>query len=297
MAEHLSPIAAAIRTELLQSQVLQMDETPIKYIKKGNGKTKNGYLWLIRDPQTKAVYYHWHPERSGAALLETLGQNKETGELNFKGTIQCDGYRAYASVEKLFPDIVLGSCMAHIRRKFIEDTSLEHQDWGCTLLSNIQELYRIEKKLREANAPPTEKQKMRQARSKPLTDKIYKTLTEQKDKCRPQSKTGEAIRYALGQWEGFLRYLDDGRLDIDNNGIENAVRPTKLGRKNWLFFGNAEAGQNNADIYTLIENCKTCGINPRNYLEHVFKALKTQAPEELTPAKLAPKIAVKEQAA
>jgi len=130
-----------------------------------------------------------------------------------------------------------------------------------------------------------------------LTKQLYQTLIEQQSHYRPKSAIGEAISYALKEWAGFERYLENGKLDIDNNGVENAIRPTKLGAKNYLFFGSAEAGEYNAVLYTIIENCKVLGLNPRTYLEHVIPALHKQSPQELTPAKLLPKLKPQEDRA
>jgi len=199
------------------------------------------------------------------------------------GQIQCDGYSAYQTIANNFTDIALGSCLAHIRRKFTDDESLLTYDWGPGLIADIQTLYKIEEDLRKANAPPDQKEKIRQSKARPLLDKIYQTFTDQSSKLRPQDPAMKAINYGLGQWDGILLYLNEGKLDIDNNGVENAVRPTKLGRKNWLFFGSLGAGQKNADLFTLIQNCKTLGLNPRRYLEDTILAMKTLKPADLTP--------------
>lgn len=142
----------------------------------------------------------------------------------------------------------------------------------------------IEEELRRANAPPDEKVNIRQSASLPILKEVYNTLKTQANTLRPSEAAMGAIKYALGQWDGLLLYLTEGKLDIDNNGVENAVRPTKLGRKNWLFFGSLEAGQRNADLFTLIQNCKVLGINPREYLEYAIREIKNTPADQLTPA-------------
>jgi len=289
ISEHLSPIAQAVKKELLTMSVLQIDETPINYLLPGNGKTKKGYLWVLRDPITGLVYYYWHEtgSRSADALKEALGYDALTGELEYRGIIQCDAYIAYETVKSKFKGIELGSCMAHIRRKFIEDDSLLTYSWGAELIKDIQKLYVIEEKLRKANATPEEKVKKRQEQSRLILEKIHTTLKTQENTLRPKEGVMGAIRYALNQWDGLLLYLTNGKLDLDNNGAENAVRPTKLGRKNWLFFGSLSAGQRNADLFTLVQNCKVHRINPREYLEYAIKELRNLPPEQLTPASYA----------
>ncbi len=174
--------------------------------------------------------------------------------------------------------------MAHIRRKFLLDEGFTNLAWGKEWIGLIQDLYQLEREL--ANAPPEERQRRRQEKAKPIVDQLKQTLISQKHKYRPKSAIGEAITYALNEWEGFARYLDDGKLEIDNNGVENAIRPTKLGAKNHLFIGSAEAGENSAILYTLIENCRALRLNPRDYLEYVIKAKASKESEELTLAKV-----------
>lgn len=284
IAEHLQGVAEAIGRELRMADVLQIDETPIDYLLPGNGKTKKGYYWVMRNPVTGSVYYHWEITRSKDGLKRTLGWDEVTNTLDFTGTLQCDGYSAYISLQKELEGIQLGGCMAHIRRKFLRDESFTDLAWGKEFIGAIQTLYQIERDL--ANAPPDERRRMRQEKSKPIVLKLKKTLITQQLKYRPKSSIGEAINYALGEWESFERYLDDGKLEIDNNGVENAIRPTKLGAKNHLFIGSAEAGKNSAILYTLIENCRALGLNPRDYLEYTIKAKATQESKNLTPAKL-----------
>jgi len=296
-ANHLAPIAEAIGKELRDKEVLQIDETPMHYLIPGSGRAHTGYFWVMRCPLTGAVYYQWQKGRSAAALMETLGYDAEEGKEGFKGTIQCDGYLCYVTVMNAYEGIQLAACLAHIRRKFIADASLMKFDWVAYLLKAISVLYRIEQRLRNAHAPPDQIKHIRQRWAKPIVTKLHNLLKRELPNYRPQSSCGKAISYALNQWEQWVLYLEDGRLPIDNNGVENAIRPCKLGLKNYMFFGSLEAGHNNAVLYTLIENCKTEGLNPRDYLEHVIEALHTQPAEELTPAKIAELFKKSEKAA
>ena len=178
-------------------------------------------------------------------------------------------------------------CLAHIRRYFLKDESFTMLAWGKEFTRKIQSLYQIERELREANAPPDVRKRVRQEKAKPIIKELKEILITQKPNYRSSTILGVAINYALGQWESFEHYLEEGRLEIDNNGVENAVRPTKLGAKNHLFIGSAEAGRNSAILYTLVENCRTLGLNPRDYLICAIKGrAKNINPAELTPAKL-----------
>ena len=282
-AKHLQPIAEAICEELHACDVLQIDETPINYLAPGAGKAQKGYLWVMRDPETAACYYHWETGRGNEALKNTLGYDPETNTLGFTGTIQCDGYSVYKSIQKEFSELKLAGCLAHIRRYFVKDPTLAAEAWAAQVLKLIQDLYSIERELKDKNAPPDEVLRVRRERAKPITDELKRILQEQLGKHRPSSSAGKALTYALGQWESFLEYLEDPKIEIDNNGVERTIRPTKIGAKNHLFFGSAEAGVNNAVLYTLIENCKSIGLNPRVYIEHSIKAIRTNEPAKITP--------------
>lgn len=290
IAEHLKGVAEAIGRELRLSEVLQLDETPIDYLSPGAGKAKKGYYWVMRNPETKAVYYHWETTRGKDGLKRTLGWGQTSNTIDFRGTIQCDGYGVYTSLQKELAGLKMGGCLAHIRRKFLRDGSIRTLSWSAEWLSKVQILYRIERELKESQAPPDERRKIRQKRSKPIVTQLKATLVEQKPNYRPKSAIGEAIRYALSQWSCFERYLEDGKLEIDNNGVENAIRPTKLGAKNHLFIGSAEAGTNSAVLYTLVENCRALGLNPRDYLIWAINGLQAKPAEKLTPACLSHQI-------
>ena len=286
-ANHLTPIAEAIGKELRHLNLLQIDETPMHYLIPGTGKAHTGYFWVMRDPHSGAVYYQWQKGRSAKHLTHTLGYDEKTKELTFKGIIQCDGYICYETVMNTYQGITLGACLAHIRRKFLDDKSLQNQAWVSSLLRRIQVLYRIERRLRATSAPPDLCRRRRQTYAKPIVENLHKSLTEELPEHRPASSAGRAIKYALNQWAQFSLYLDEGRLPIDNNGVENSIRPCKLGVKNYMFFGSLEAGNNNAILYTLIENCKAEGLNPREYLEYVLENYTSNTAENLTPSKVA----------
>ncbi|NJM38628.1 MAG: IS66 family transposase [Akkermansiaceae bacterium] len=250
-------------------------QTPIDYLDPGGGKTQQGYLWtLIRPDLTTRqgrgdILYQWHPSRAATCLQSLL----QTPNKTFIGILQCDGYQAYESYRKQRENVELIGCWAHVRRKFFEakDHKPKLTAW---FLRHIQNLYQIEAHLRQHRAGPAERERMRISQSLPIYRKLGKALWKIKNtrKVLPKSTLGKAIDYTLGQWPKLEACFSNGMLEIDNNLIENGIRPTKLGAKNWLFMGSEAAGQTNAIWYTLIESCRR-QIDPWKYLVWIFEEL------------------------
>jgi hypothetical protein len=209
--------------------------------------------------------------------------------VDFNGTIQCDGYSAYRSFANgRNGTIALAGCWAHVRRKFFEALEQSPKTAGW-IMRQIQNIYQVEARLREQQAGPGLRKAVRAYQSRPIVERIKRAVVRLKSSGRnlPQSLLGIAIDYALGQWPTLEVYLGDGRVEIDNNLVENAIRPTALGKKNWLFVGEADAGERAAIIYTLIESCRRRAIDPYAYLKDVLtrlpKMTNHQIPE-VTPA-------------
>jgi len=266
-AEWLKPIYEHIRREVLASGYVQVDETPIRYLAPGHGQTKLGYLWTCHRPRGDVVF-HWQTSRAASCLEKII-------PVDFAGTIQCDGYEAYDCFAKGRGDkIALAGCLAHVRRKFYEarETAPKVAGW---FLRHFQHLYELEAQLREIHAGPKRRAAERASLSRLVLTRLHRALVRLKTARRylPQSLMGKAIHYALNQWSALLLFLDDGRLEIDNNLVENAIRPTAVGKKNWLFIGEAEAGERSAIIYTVIESCRRRGLDPFVYLREVFTRL------------------------
>jgi transposase len=258
-SEWLKPIYEQIR--------MQVDETPVDYLEPGNGKTKQGYLWTCSRPGGD-VFYRWETSRAAACLDNII-------PVDFNGTVQCDGYAAYRSFANgRNGTIELAGCWAHVRRRFHEALEQSPKTSGW-ILRQIQHLYRVEARLREHKAGPNLRAAVRAHESKPIVERIERALIQLKSSGRhlPQSLLGSAIDYTLGQWRTLDVYLGDGRVEIDNNLVENAIRPTALGKKNWLFIGDADAGERGAIIYTVIESCRRRGIDPYAYLKDVLTRL------------------------
>ena len=279
-SQWLKPIYEEIRTGVMGGGYVQVDETPVDYLEPGNGKTRQGYLWTCSRPGGD-VFYRWETSRAAACLDNVI-------PVDFTGTIQCDGYAAYRSFANGRKSIELAGCWAHVRRKFHEASEPSPKIAGW-ILRHIQHLYRVEARLREHKAGPQLREAVRTAESKPVVERLERAFLRLKGSGRhlPQSLLGIALDYALGQWRTLDVYLEDGRVEIDNNLVENAIRPTALGKKNWLFMGEADAGERGAIIYTVIESCRRRGIDPYAYLKDVLTRLprmtNRQIPE-VTPA-------------
>jgi len=292
-SDWLDIIYREIQYEHWRSSYRQLDETPIPYLEPGNGKTKTGYLWVSNIPNG-SVFFHWHTGRDAAGLdglfpqddpaSETLGDD-EIAKL--VAIIQCDGYQVYRSRAEKRRHLKLIGCHAHMRRKFEE--AFDQAPWLVTwILRQIALLYQIEERLRESNAGPALREAVRASESRMIHRRLHKAIVAlSKRSILPRTKLGRAITYALNQWQNLEGYLEDGRVEIDNNLAENAIRPTKLGQKNWLFVGNGEAGRKCAILYTIVENCRRLGIDVRAYLTDVLTRLPAMNASEaasLTPA-------------
>ncbi|MEO7317657.1 MAG: IS66 family transposase [Chthoniobacteraceae bacterium] len=279
-AEWLQPIYNLIRNEVFGQGYVQVDETPIRYLAPGHGKTKLGYLWTCGVPRGGAIF-HWETSRAATCLENII-------PADFRGTLQCDGYEAYdCFARRRGEQIVLAGCLAHVRRKFYDarETAPKVAVW---FLAHFQNLYRLETELRKARAGPKLRAVARASLSRPVLARLHRALMRLKIARRylPQSHMGKAIDYALNQWPSLHVFLEDGRVEIDNNLVENAIRPTAIGKKNWLFIGDAHAGGRSAIIYTLIECCRRRGLDPFAYLRDVFTRLPTTTNwqvKELTP--------------
>jgi transposase len=266
VADWLKPIYQCIRTGVMAGGYVQVDETPVRYLVPGNGKTKTGYFWTTSRPGGDVVY-QWETSRAATCLDKVL-------PIDFKGTVQCDGYAAYASFARNKEHIQLAACWAHARRKFYEarDQDPRIANW---LLRQIGHLYRIERKLRDNRSRPQLRAAVRAHQGRPIYQRLHRALTRLKIKRRylPRSGMGLALEYALNNWTLLGVYLEDGRIEIDNNLVENAIRPTALGKKNWLFIGEAEAGNRSAILYTIVECCRRRGLDPYAYMLYVLTRL------------------------
>ncbi|NJN06185.1 MAG: IS66 family transposase [Rhodobacteraceae bacterium] len=282
-ADWLRPIYEHIRTGVLGGGYVQIDETPIEYLCPGHGETKLGWLWTCARPGGDTVFA-WHVSRAAACLQSIIPSA-------FRGTVQSDGYSAYPAFVRAHNTaagaeaITLAACWAHARRAIFEARNNAPRT-AAWLLRQIAHLYRIERELRVKKAGPNLRQAVRAAQSAPILRRLHAALRLIRPRCLPKSAMGRAIAYVLDQWPGLEAHLRDGRIEIDNNGVENAIRPTALGKKNWLFIGAAHTGQRGAILYTIVESCRRRGIDPQAYLRHVLTrlpAMTTAQIPDITP--------------
>ncbi|MEK7879535.1 MAG: IS66 family transposase, partial [candidate division NC10 bacterium] len=275
----LSPIVTAMKQDILQSKVIQTDDTPVRVLDPGSGKTLQGRLWAyLGDKEHASAVFDFSMTRQQCWPKAFLG--------DFSSYLQADAYTGY---DQLFTSGKAGGkmievgCWAHGRRKFFEakDTDRERSRWA---VDAIRRLYQVEWDARDLDA--TARKALRQERSSSILDEIHAWLKAQSVRVLPKAPMGEAIYYALAQWKALNRYLEDGDLAIDNNACERLLRGACLGRKNYLFFGSEEGGRWAAVLYSLVESCKLRGIDPFVYLKDVLVRTSTHPQRrvlELTP--------------
>lgn len=268
-----------IRAGVMANGYVQIDETPIEYLDPGRGSTASGWLWACKRPGGDVVF-RWETSRAARSLDDVI-------PVDFKGTIQTDGYAAYAAYAGRNPGrFVLAACWAHVRRKFFEALKSSRRKAGW-ILRQIQALYLIEDRLRKRRLPAKLRSVVRCAESRMIVNRIRRALERLQLTALPKSALGRAISYALGLWDGLVVFLDDGRVEIDNNPVENSIRPSAIGKKNWLFVGEADAGDRAAIVYTVIESCRRRGIDPYAYLKDVLTRLPGMTNQQIrtvTPA-------------
>jgi len=262
----LKPIAARLLEHLKRSEKLFCDETRAPVLDPGRGRTKTGYLWAIaRDdrawggPAPPGVVYTYAPGRGGEHASAMLK--------GFSGVLQVDAYAGYNELTRK-AEVSLAFCWAHWRRDFFELAEKGNAPIASEALQRIAQLYAIEERIRGKSAD--ERRTARHAETRPLIDAM-KAWLEQKLALVAKSGTmAEIIRYGLSRWEGFTRFLDDGRIEIDSNIVERAIRPIALNRKNALFAGSDEGGAAWGVVASLIETCKLNGVEPFAYLSDVL---------------------------
>jgi transposase len=274
-----------MKQNLLAGDYLQVDETPVKVMDpEVKGKCATGYLWVAGRPGGD-VLLEFHPGRGKAEALKLLG--------GFRGGyLQRDGYGVYGSIVAGRPDLVPVGCGAHIRRKFV-DALADEPEQSTWFLDRFRTLYFLERQARTEALGPEQRLTLRQEKSRPVMERLAERLEHLAgSSLLPQSPLGKAVSYARHEWSAWSTYLQDGRLEIDNNLTENALRPACLGKKNWLFIGHPDAGWRSAVIYSLIVSCRRRAIDPWQYLRDVFTRLPGMTNhqiDELLPANWKPR--------
>lgn len=271
----LAPLVRALALYVLAAANLNADDTPVKVLAPGSGKTKRGYLWAYvrdgtawgsRDPP--AVFYRYSPGRSGEYPQQHLK--------NYAGKLQVDGYAGFdAMFVPPAPDessnIVEVNCWAHVRRGFFDLYEANQSPTAQEALERIQALYTIETAVRGESADV--RRAMRQKHAVPLLKELHGWMVQVRTEVENGSTLAKALNYALKRWEALMRYTEDGRLEIDNNIAERSVRGSCVGKKNYLFFGSDSGGERAAIAYSLIETCRLNHIDPHRYLQYVLERI------------------------
>ena len=276
-SESLEVLYILLRQILLQQVVIQADETTLKVI---NEDKNTCYMWVYccgadspvpGSSLPNIVLYDYQRSRSGQCPVSFLD--------GYNQYLQVDGYAGYEQTMA-----ILIGCWAHVRRKFME--AKQSQAKGKSgkadmALNQIQQLYAIEKRIK--GKTPEEKHQLRQEKALPLLNRLKAWLEKSSLQVTPKSKMGDAINYSLNQWHKLIRYTEDGRLNIDNNRSERAIKPFVIGRKNWLFSNTANGAQASATLYSIIETAKANGLVPFDYLNHLFTELpKRKSTDDMT---------------
>ena len=281
----LQPLVDAMRAEILNHSVLHADETPVQMLRPGAGKTHRAYLWAYAPgvfEDTKAVVYDFCESRAGEHARTFLG--------DWKGSLICDDYAGYK--QSIAGGITEAGCLAHSRRKFFDLHVANKSQVAESALQQIAKIYEIERELK--NLDSEERQRIRQLRSAPIMDALHRWMLLTRQKITDGSATAKALDYSLKRWGALTRFVDDGRLPVDNNWIENQIRPIAIGRANWLFAGSLRAGKRAAAVMSLIQSARMNGHDPYAYLKDILTRLPTHKASrvgELLPHRWQPAVA------
>jgi transposase len=274
--EVLEPLAIALKDQLNYVGVLQADETPVKVLQ----DNIRGYMWCYHscEPKNRFVLFKYNDSRSGKVVSDNLK--------DYQGILQTDGYSGYNGI-RVKPGVINLGCWAHCRRKFADVVKIASSAGKAhEVMKWINKLYQIESTAREQSVDFAMRKKLRQDQAPPILQKIYSLISQ----ATPSSKSalGSAITYALNQWEYLTRYIDYGEAEIDNNWIENQIRPFALGRRNWLFQGNERSAKTAAFFYSIIQTCRMNNIDARKYLIYVLSQAGNMRRGEANPRDLLP---------
>ena len=264
-AQCLKPLALLLREEILKSFVVQADETPVRYLGEEPGKSSQGYLFgYAGDAEHRFLVYDFQPNRSRAGPREMLA--------DFRGVLQTDGYSAYESLVKEFPDrLVPAGCWMHTRRGFDEALATTSHPLVAESLSLIQVLYDIDEQAKAVSFD--ERRAVHDRQSRPIIERLFASWDDALPTLRPSTKLAEAIGYALNRRAELMRFLDDGRISLDTGHLERSLRPVAIGRKNYLFYGSLRGGQTAATLYSVVQSARLYHLDVTAYLTDVLRQL------------------------
>ncbi|MBT7442519.1 MAG: IS66 family transposase [Methylococcales bacterium] len=273
LGKNLQPLINLLREYLLSGAIIHCDETTFQVLKEPDrDPSSKSYMWVQTTGKIEQpiVIFDYFPSRSSQVPLKLFE--------GYSGYLQVDGYAGYNAVSREY-DVKLVGCWNHARRKFMNVIkAMEKKSKGKAKpgkatkgLNYIKRLYGIEREIKDKTFD--EKYLIRQERSKPILDDMKKWIDKSKPSVPPKTLLGKALGYVDNEWIKLYRYIDDGRLNIDNNHAENAIRPYVIGRKNWLFSDSVKGAYAGANIYSIVETAKTNGLNPFDYMRHIVEKL------------------------
>ena len=268
----LQALVDALKDDILTHSVVHADETPVQMLKPGTGKTHRAYLWAYAAgafEDTKAVVYDFCESRAGENAKVFLG--------NWRGSLVCDDFSGYKQL--MTQGVMEIGCLAHARRKFFDLHASNKSQIAHSALEQIGRIYDIEREIKEML--PDARRRIRQERTNPLLDTLHAWLLLNRQKITDGSATAKAMDYSLRRWDALTRFVHNGQLPVDNNHIENQIRPIAIGRNNWLFAGSLRAGKRAAAVMSLIQSAKLNGHDPYAYLKDVLTRLPTQRASQI----------------
>lgn len=276
----LEPLYDTLVKNTLSTNYLKADESPMPVqTKDKKGATHKGYQWVVQNPRDNLTFFHYDK-----------GRSKQVPKIlfeNFKnGVLQTDGYASYNEISKI-NNLTQLACWAHARRKFY-DAIENDKSRAEYVLGLIQKLYSVERQAKEENMLESEILRLRKEKSVPILEEIKNYITAEKNKVLPKSKIGQAISYTLNLWHRLSKFVENGSYEIDNNSIENKIRPLALGRKNYMFAGSHDAAQRIAVMYSFLGTCAANNINPSKWMKIVLETIanhKADKLSELLPTK------------
>jgi transposase len=267
----LQPLVEALKDEILSHRVLHADETPVAMLKPGDGKTHRAYLWAYAPgvfEDIKAVVYDFCESRSGEHARRFLGHGTDKA---WKGCLTCDDFSGYKAL--IASGVTEVGCLAHARRKFFDLHAANQSQIAEFALTQFARVYDIEREVKELGTE--QRQIVRHQQARPVLDALHEWMTLQRHQVPDGSATAKALDYSLRRWVALTRFVGDGQLPVDNNWIENQIRPIAIGRNNWLFAGSLRAGQRAAAVMSLIQSARMNGHDPYAYLKDVLTRLPT----------------------
>jgi transposase len=279
-AYNLEPIQRALKKEIVESGVVQLDDTPVQCQAGKGAPNFQAHLWTYTSPLVSGVVFDFAPDRGHEHVLSFLGEN-------MRGYLVGDGYAGYGTIAAKRPGVVECGCWAHVLRKWrevLEEFPVE----AARMLTLIGKLFDVEAAAAEQPLAPDEVRALREQRSRPVLERIHEEVKGMRGLGSAESPMAKARKYLENQWPALERFLEDGRVPIHNNACETAIRPVAIGRRNWMFAGSARGGRAAATAYSLIESCRRVEVDPFLYLRDVLLRVSTHPAgrvHELVPAR------------